>query len=71
MALQIEPTEMSALEAVLAVDSVRESLEKEAEHLSTIVADAEVTDTLCPLHLSGPLTVHCSIEVLCVWRGPP
>ena len=39
---QIEPTELSALEAVLAVDSERERLEKEAEHLSSIVADAEV-----------------------------
>ena len=40
--LQIDPTEMTALEAVLAVDQVKESLEREAEHLSSIVADVEV-----------------------------
>lgn len=43
---EIEPTELSALEAVLAVDSERERLEKEAEHLSSIVADAEGDDAI-------------------------
>ena len=39
---EIEASDMSALDAVLAVDEVRAKLEAEAEHLSKLSAEAEV-----------------------------
>jgi ATPase subunit of ABC transporter with duplicated ATPase domains len=54
---EIEPTEMTALEAVLSVDSERAKLEAEAEHLSKLAAEAEVC-------VVPPLAAHGSILVV-------
>jgi hypothetical protein len=69
---QIEASDMTALEAVLAVDTVRHQLEAEADQLSSEVIDAEVrcpvlSSLLCAALLYSTLlcsALRCSV-LLC------
>ncbi len=54
---EIEASDMTALEAVLAVDEVRTSLEAEADSLSKLMMECDVSDV--------SVVMECDVSLMC------